>query len=238
MACDHLARAAYLVLSLHRPTATLLCTIRSLAERFVADQDGHLAYLLSVTKDAVDSDPALAEWLIGQTVTLATTKSGEVPSRILERHLLEALLELGTVRRDTARSREFRLRIARSFEDEAAERAKEGGLVQSALLQDAIRIYQMIGDGGAVDRLKPLIHQATKRAEEGLHTISTEVEFPIEKMLDQVDRLLAHGRAKSPFAHLHLFALHEGLWPRWSDVARWNAALNEQAPFQALSARS
>lgn len=235
MACDHLARAAYLVLSLRRPTETLLCTIRSLAERFVAAQDGHLAHLLSATKDAIDLDADLAEWLIGQVSALAGTRiEGQAPSPLLERHLLEALLDLGTVRRDQARARGFKLRIAQSFENEAAGRAGEGGIVQSALLQDAIRIYQEIGDGNAVDRLKPLIHQATQRAEEGLHTVSTEVEFPIEKMRDQVDRLLAHGRERSPYAHLPLFAITEGLWPKWSEIARFNAELNEQAPLQAL----
>src|SRR5262249_44692353 len=153
MACEYLARAAYLVLSLRRPTDTLLSTIRSLAERFVADEDGHLAHLLSVTKDAIDLDKDLAEWLIDQASALAGTKrGGEAPSRILERHVLESLLALGSVRRDPSRARAFRQRIAKSFEDEAAERAGEGGIVESALLQDAIRIYQEVGDGGAVDR--------------------------------------------------------------------------------------
>lgn len=235
MACEHLGRAAYLVLSLRRPTDALLCTIRSLAERFIADQDGHLAHLLSATKDAIDHDPDLGEWLVEQVSALAGTKiDGQAPSRLLERHLLESLLGLETVRRDQARARTFKLRIAQSFENEAAQRAGEGGIVESALLQDAIRIYQEIGDGDGVDRLKPLIHQATQRAEEGLHRVSTEVEFPIEKMSDQVDRLLAHGRKRSPFAHLPLFAITEGLWPKWSEVVRFNAEVNEQAPLQAL----
>jgi hypothetical protein len=64
--------------------------------------------------------------------------------------------------------------------------------------------------------------------------VSTTVEFPIEKMRDQVDRLLAHGRERSPFAHLPLFAVSERLWPKWSEIARFNAEVNEQAPLQAL----
>lgn len=239
MACEHLARAAYLVLSLRRPTDTLLCAIRALAERFVADQDGHLAHLLSVTKDAIDLDTDLAAWLIDQASALADAKrGGEAPNSLLQRHLLDALLDLGTVRRDQARARAFKLRIAQSFEDEAAGRAGEGGIVQGALLQDAIRTYQEIGDGDAVDRLKPLIHEATQRAEDGLHRVSTQVEFPIEEMRDQVERLLAHGRERSPFAHLPLFALTEGLWPKWSEVAQFNSELNEQAPLQALVSKT
>ena len=235
MACTYLGRATYLVISLRRPTTALLGTIRSLAERFVAEQDASVAHLLSATKDAIDLDADLGEWLIEHVSALAATRiDGQAPSPLLERHLLESLLDLGRVRRDEARARAFKLRIAQSFEKEAAQRAGEGGLVESVLLQDAIRIYQAIGDGDAVDRLKPGIHGATQRAEEGLHTVSTEVEFPIAEMRHQVDRLLARGRERSPFAHLQIFALTEGFWLKWSEIARFNAELNEQAPLQAL----
>ncbi len=235
MACDHLARAAYLVLSLRRSTDALLGAIRSLAERFVADQDGHLGHLLSATKDAIDLDPDLGEWLVEQASTLARAKRGEeIQNRVLERHLLEALLPLERVRRNPSRSRAFKLRIAESFEDEAAVRAPEGGLIESTLLQKAIGAYQEAGEADGVDRLKPLLHQATQRAEEGLHTVSTEFQVPAEELRDAVERLLAYGREKSPFAHLHVFAVSEHLWLDWSEVARRTAELNEQAPFLAL----
>lgn len=235
MACEYLGRAAYLVLSLRRDPKPLLLAIRSLAEQMIADEDGHLTGLLMATKDVIDLDASLGSWLVEQATALPAKKAmPDQQRRILERSLLEAVLPLAVVRRDAERARDLRLRIAKSLEDEAVERQGEGGLVQSVLLQKAIRAYQDLGLGPEVDRLKPLIHAATKKTEEGLHRVSTEFTIPDEEFQRRVDVYLEAGRKHSPFAHLPIFALHDGLWPKWSEVSSQTAELNRRFPLQAL----
>lgn len=235
MACDYLGRAAHLVLSLQRDATPLLAAIRSLAGQFLADEDGHLSGLLMATRDAIDLDPSLGSWLVEQTTALASKRAAPPEqSRILERGLLDALLPLAVVRKNGEQARELRLRIARSFEAEAVERKEEGGLIESAFLQKAIKAYQDLGLGEEVDRLKPLIHEASKKAEQNLHTISSEFTIPVEQFQRQVEMYLEAGRKHSPAAHLQMFAIGEGLWPPWSKVSEQTAELQRRFPLQAL----
>ncbi len=225
----------FLALSLNRDIQPVLTTIRALAERFIRDEDGHLASLIEAAIPALDRDPGLGEWLITEVTALARRKA--VPpdqSRILERHLYQVVLKLAPIRRDVNRARAIRLEMAGSFEKEAEEREGESALIQSAILQDAIQGYQEAGDSEAVARLKPALHAATQRAAENLHTISTEITVPTDVFRKHVEACLTEGQKHGPAFHLHLFAMNEGLWPRWSDVSKRTAEMNQEFPIQAL----
>jgi uncharacterized protein DUF4209 len=238
MASDHLARASYLVLSLKRDPQTLLVTLRPIAEKFLNDEDGNIAHLVEATTRVIDKDAVLSQWLIDAGIALVKRK-GTPPNqnRLLERRVLEVLLGLAAVRKNQTLANELRLQIAVSHEDEAREREAEGGLIQAALLSDAIKAYQELGRGDDVDRLKPRLHQANQEATKTMHRFSTKVEIPIEQFQKRVDAYLAEGKKYSPIAHLHLFALHEGFWPEWADVAKETAELARQFPLQALATK-
>jgi len=235
LACEYLSRAASLALSLGRDPATVLAAIRSLAECFLKDGDGHLARLVEVTARVIDKDSSLSDWLIDKVTKLARRK-GTPPAqnRILERRLLEVVLGLAAVRHDATHARSLRLQIARSFEDEASERKAEGGGVQSAMLSKAIRLYQHLGMSDDINRLKPLLHQAHERAAEDTQRVSTSFDIPIDEFRRHVEICLAEGQKRSPFAHLQLFAMNEGYWPPWSQVSDWTAELSQRYPLLAL----
>jgi len=236
VACAYIGRASELALSLRQDTSAIGAAIRPLAERFLAEGSGYLAKLVEVAGGVIAKDADLADSFLKEAGDLAVrVGSGEKPNRLLERRLLAVCADLASLRGEATRARVFRERHARSFEDEAMERAADGGLVQSAILQDAIKAYADLGMGDAVDRLKPLLHDATQRAAEQTYRISTSFEIPHHQLEKEVDACIACGRESSAYAHLHLFAGRDSLWPAWSEITTRVEERARIAPLQALA---
>ncbi len=243
VASTYLGRACSMAIALHRDLTPIGEAMRTFAERLAHDEDGHLVGLLQVTRDVIVRDHTLATWTLKTVDALAAKKASE-KHRLLERSLLEAILPVAIACGGPTSATAFRERIAQSFEDEAHERAHEGGIVQSTLLARAIKAYADLGKSDKIASLKPLLHQATRRSTEQMQRVSTTITIPVEKLAARVDYFVKIGTALAPHygpsAHFLPFTreIVPGLWPAWSTVREQTAELAQQFPFQHLVSKT
>ena len=227
-------RAAALNRSLGRDGTDVRIAIRRLAEALLANPSGFLCILVRATAHEIAQDPELADWLLRELVRLADQDAvGGGQRRFSERSFLDTAAELAIAKKDGALVKQFRARAAISFELEADERAGEAPLVQSALLQDAMKAYADMGMSAELRRVKPKVHEASERASADLKEISTSMTIPTELLRQEMLRLIEVGRQRAPWAHLQLFPVLR-LWPKWADVAERTADLERKFPIQSL----
>jgi hypothetical protein len=113
-----------------------------------------------------------------------------------ERALLQAADELARSVKDSDRARRLRVAQAESLEAEAKERVSDGGIIELALLSDATRIYQQVGAGADVQRLKAALAAASERAGEEMHLVQSRIDIPqssIEEAATDMTQRLGEG---------------------------------------------
>lgn len=235
VATEYIARATALSRGLGRDGTDVRVAIRHLAEVLLSNPSGFLCILVRATAHEIAQNPELSDWLQCELVRLAD-EAGNAGGqrRFSERSFLDAAIELALSRKDGAFVKRLRARNAISFEREADERADESPLVQSALLQDAMKAYADLGMTDELQRVKPKVHDASERAAADLKEISTSMTIPTELVRQQMQRLIEVGRQRAPWVHLQLYPIPR-LWPKWADVVEQTADLERKHPIQSLA---
>jgi len=234
---DYLQRAQDLIKSLGRDDAShAVDTALHLIDRFVSDDRWglvcasiRLSHQVLATRD--EAARILLEKCLGKATEFAKAGGSE---RFPERDLIQAAADLATSLGDHARASELRQRIPRSLEQEALERSDEGGLVEAALLEDALRAYANLGMSEDISRLKRLLHTATQRTAGEMKVVSASLNISIAQIEEEVDRLLESSRQTSEWHHLYVMGCSQTLWPSWKEVRERQRALTREFPLQSL----
>ena len=232
-AARYLARAAELSLALNFERRETAAVLLAEIQGAIGEEGGGFVWQVAhALGPLAQDDPDFATGVIDRLFEEAERSRGDAHH---EKTTLEAAEALGNVldRRDAVdrARREF----AEACEREAAARAGEGGLIQVALLRDAIEAYQRIGDGAAIQRMKDRLGEAAIQAESELHPIGVEVKVPtemIEKARDEAVR-----RIESSDEGLLGVPAALGIWPRWSIVRERYAKSRQEHPLQWLGSR-
>ena len=188
-ACDYLIRAVELSLTLGiEEAATIERLDREIRRGLTREGAGYSCRLADAGAQLLAREPARTRSLVDALVTPAA--AAPTGRRHRERSMLESAEILARAMGDAEQGRSLRLRQAQSFEAEAQERAGEGGMIELALLEDAAKLYGDAGAGDDLQRLKPNLSAASKRAVEGLHVIESEVSIPRAAIEDAAKQLV------------------------------------------------
>ena len=114
------------------------------------------------------------------------------------------------------------------------ERSSEGALIESVLLEDALRAFSNLGMSEDATRLKLALHAAMQRTVAEMSQVSAEVEVPTAEIEKEVDRLLEASRPHGEWHHLYEMARSRALWPSWEEVEKRREELAQQFPLQSL----
>ena len=236
----------------HMTAASYLCRAAQIARSLNFERAAAAEVLIREMRGAVGEEGGGFVWSLAQDLGTLATEQPEAGAALLDELLAEAnaanavdphrvrtMLEAAeVVARALAKhdivERTRRLE-AESWEREATARAAESPLVELALVRDALRAYQRLGDGPAVQRLKVRYADAAARAADDLKAVRFEFQVPNEEIRQAVERA-AESIRSSDVGYLRLpIALH--IWPRWEDVrARFQKARQEH-PFEWLVSR-
>jgi hypothetical protein len=200
-AASYLIRAAEISMSLNFERAeTAEVLIRELREA-VGHEGGGFIWQIAQKLGGLAGDlPEAASLLLDELVAAADAAKPN-PSR--ERTLRSAAEAVaGSLGRrdavDAARRAE-----AESFEREAAARAGEGAMIELALLRDALRAFERIGDGTAIQRLKDRYGETAMRATTEMTPVSADrgPDLSGRVVVDEQDRRrVSLDRALKQFA--------------------------------------
>jgi hypothetical protein len=233
-AASYLSRAAQIARSLNvEKSATAEVLIRVMREAVGEDGGGFVWSLAQDFGVLAAEQPEGASALLDELLAEAEAVDAAEPHRA--RMMLEAAKAVAKGLAKHAAVERIRRLDAESLEREATARAAESPLVELAILRDALRAYQGLGDGPAVQRLKVRYAEAVSRAANDLKAVRFEFQVPNEEIRQAVDRAAESIRA-SDVGYLRLpIALQ--IWPRWEDVrARFQKARQEH-PMEWLVSR-
>ena len=232
-AASYLIRAAQISLSLNFERATTAEVIVREMRAAVGEAGGGFVWQLSQHLGALATDQSEAAGLLVDELMAAAEASTADSHR--ERTMLsaaEAVAESIGRRNivDGARRKD-----AESWEREATARAPEGAIIEVALLRDALRAFERLGDGRAIQRLKDRYAAAAARATNDLSEVGVEVQIPNDLLRKAYDHAAESIRAGD--IGLLRLPLELGIWPRWEDVrARFDKARQDH-PIQWLVSR-
>jgi len=233
-AASYLCRAAQIARSLNFERAAAAEVLIREMRGAVGEEGGGFVWSLAQDLGPLATEqPEAAAALLDELLAEANAANAVDPHRV--RTMLEAaeVVARALAKHDIV-ERTRRLE-AESWEREATARAAESPLVELALVRDALRAYQRLGDGPAVQRLKVRYADAAARAADDLKAVRFEFQVPNEEIRQAVERA-AESIRSSDVGYLRLpIALH--IWPRWEDVrARFQKARQEH-PFEWLVSR-
>ncbi len=233
-AASYLARAAQIARSLNFEKASTAEVLIRVMREGVSEEGGGFVWSLAHDVGALATEqPEASTALLNELLAEAEAVDVADPNRA--RSILEAaeVFARALAKRDVVER--IRRLGAESLEREATARAAESPLVELALLRDALRAYQGIGDRPGVQRLKVRYAEAASRAASDVKAVRFEFQLPNEEIRQAVDRAAESIRA-SEVGFLRLpIALH--IWPRWEDVrARFQNARQEH-PMEWLVSR-
>lgn len=233
-------RGAALASTLKHEVPRLKDALRAFVTAAIYEGGGRpLTNAIRACEALLRNETALADELLHDTVDAADRFAGEgAARRFLEREMLENAAELARVAGKHERMVELRRRIPASLEAEAKERASEGGIVEMAMLQPALRLYTDLGVSDAVERVKAKLHHATQRSTEQMQEHSFTFEIPREKIRAQLDGILQRTLPRDRTAHLQVLATSDTLWPSWETVQERTAAFKAEFPMQFLVHRT
>ncbi len=233
-AASYLARAAQIARSLNFEKASTAEVLIRVMREGVGEEGGGFVWSLAHDLGALaTAQPEESTALLNEL--LAEAEAVDVADPHRARSILEAAEAVARALTKHEVVERIRRLGAESLEREATARAAESPLVELALLRDALRAYQGLGDGPGVQRLKVRYAEAASRAVGDLKVVRFEVQVPNEEIREAVERA-AESIHASDVGYLRLpIALH--IWPRWEDVrARFQKARQEH-PIEWLVSR-
>lgn len=217
-AVDYLVRAAELALAINYRRDHVRDRLATEIRRSIGGPNlGYPCWLLERTADLLTQDGELSVELT-RLVIDGAKEAGRRSDRHSERAYLEAAMAIAAAGGRHDQARMLRLSCAKSVEAEAVERAGEGGLIETALLTQALKLYQNAGDGPSVRRIRTRLPQANKRAMEQMHTIGVETAISNDDIESAVAGLLA--ATSSDPAAIRAVPRQMGFWPDWTSVER------------------
>ncbi|HVA85425.1 MAG TPA: DUF4209 domain-containing protein [Candidatus Saccharimonadales bacterium] len=230
---SYLIRAAELSLALNFERAETADVVIGEMRASVDDAGGGFIWQIGQKLGGLAADqPEAAAHLLDELVAAADAAK---PDPNHERTLLSTAASIASALGRRADVDAARRAEAESWEREATSRADEGAMTEMAILHDALRAFERIGDGPAVQRLKDRYGEAATRATNELTPMSAEVQIPTE-LLDQVFEA-ATTAIRAGDVGLLRFPISMGLWPSWEDVrARFEKARQEH-PIEWLASR-
>ncbi len=233
LAADYLARAAQLSMSLNldrRVTAQAILV--EMARVLPSDATGFVWRLARSSARLLASAPQEATAFVGAAVLEAEVSAAK--DRHRERSLYETVEFIAAELGDQPTAQAVRRAIAESWEAEA-NHPDHAGMSELALLDEAIRAHQRIGDGPAVQRLKNRVAETAARVAADLPSHRFEFSVPTEQFDHDVDALRAHLSEKDrPFLRLTRLL---GVLQRWDQVRADFDEARAKAPLQWLVSR-
>jgi Domain of unknown function (DUF4209) len=224
---------------------TYLLRAADLSVTHKIEEDATIDHLREAVLHGIHSDNAQSAWIAERAATLIARRptiarelieviDSEARNRAehrrgRERALLEAAEELARSVKDSDRARRLRVAQAESLEAEAKERASDGGIIELALLSDASRIYQQVGAGADVQRLKAALAAASEHAGEEMHLVQSRIDIPqssIDDAATDMTKRLGEGELL-PLGAADVL----GLWPT---PERLNDDLNQAKAQHAM----
>jgi len=211
---EHLARAAQLAMALDDEREnTRQAIVAEIRRGFAADSLGHACHLAERSARLLAGDVGEASRLVDEFVGAADRAKG-IRHYHRDRSYSEAAEELAKVIADAARAARSRERLAISFEAEA--RAAPSGMVAQHWFAEAIRVRRDLGHAADVERLKPLMREASERMVSEMKPISGSTTIP----KDAIESAAAAASLATDGTPEAVLALPDelGLWPDWQEV--------------------
>jgi uncharacterized protein DUF4209 len=211
---EHLARAAELAMVLDdERESTRKAIVGEIRRGLAADSLGHACVLAERSAKLLAGDVAEASTLADEFVD-AADRVKAIRQYHRDRSYSETAAVLAKAIADTARAQSSRERLALSFEAEA--RAAPSGMLAQHWFAEAIRVRRNLGNAADVERLKPLMREASERMVSEMKPISASTTIPT----DAIERATAATSLATDGSPESLLALPEelGIWPDWQQV--------------------
>jgi Domain of unknown function (DUF4209) len=233
-AASYLCRAAQIARNLKVERASTAEVLIGEMRRAVGEEGGGFVWSLAQALGALAPEqPTAAAELVDELLAEAEAATAVDPHRA--RTMLEAA---GTVAAAVARHdvvEHTRRLDADLWQREATARAAESPLVELALLREAIRAYQRVGDGPAIQRLKVRYADAASRAADNLKAVRFEFQVPAEQIRQAIER--AGERIRSNDVGYLRLPIALQIWPRWEDVRARFRKVRLEDPIEWLVSR-
>lgn len=232
---EYLERAADISRTLSFEVDSTLNVLFREIRRGLHDNDSYAYWLGLGTGDLLAERRAEETRRLVEEFVAVAAKFANARDRHSERSMLEVAEKLARGVGDGEQAKELRRTQAASYESEARERQSEGKLIELALLDDASRIYAEANAGSDVQRLKPTLAAAGKRAAESLHAVEVTVPVPREKIDQWAERLIEEAHSDPVF----LLQLGDrlGLWISAQEAGESLVQAQADHPFQYLARR-
>lgn len=127
-------------------------------------------------------------------------------------------------------SKQKKYQSAQSYLDEAAVHEKAGSnLVASHFIEEALKVYQQLGDKEKIQALKARMIQTNRDSAKEFHTISTEIQIKGEGIRKLTDPFI---NAPSLDAAITLLAFFAPLYPDYDEMVRQTEESKKKHPLQ------
>ena len=213
-AMEHLARAAELAMVLDDEREnTRQAIVGEIRRGLVADSLGHACFLAERSARLLAGDVAEASRLADEFIG-AADRAQATRQYHRDRSYSETAAVLAKAIADTARAARSRERLAISLEAEA--RAAPSGMVAQHWFAEAIRVRRDLGHVADLERLKPLMREASERMVSEMKPIAASTTIPT----DAIERAAAATSLATDGSPEALLALPDelGMWPDWQQV--------------------
>ncbi|HHT9124967.1 MAG TPA: DUF4209 domain-containing protein [Candidatus Brocadiia bacterium] len=149
----------------------------------------------------------------------------------LERSFLEIEEKLNSIYSHADLFRMTRERRAQSFVDEALFREEKNDFLAAAIIyQDALKIYQQLGDREKINLYKNKLTEANKKSVKGFKRVSIETRIPNEEIEKLTDIILIAPNLNEALIRL----VFDDLLPNYQDLVKQTEDMKTTNPLQFL----
>lgn len=150
----------------------------------------------------------------------------------LERSFLEIEEKLNSIYGYTDSSHLAKERRAQSFVDEALFREEKNDFLSAAIFyEDALKIYQELGDKKKIKLYKNKLTEANKKSVKGFKRVSIETEIPKKEIEDITNIILTARNLNEALIRLSVF---DGLLPNYQNLVKQTEEMKTSHPLQFL----
>lgn len=132
----------------------------------------------------------------------------------------------------TEESKLKKYQAAQSYLDEARVHEQAGSqLAASHFIEEALKIYQQLGDKEKIQAMKAKLIQANRDSVKEFHTISTQINIKGEDVRKLTDPFI---NAPSLDAAITLLAFFKPLYPDYDEIVKQTQEMKQEFPLQFL----
>ena len=155
-------------------------------------------------------------------------------ARRWEQHLVDAALDLVIELGEVDLADSLRRRAVDSLVAEADERTSSGGIVEGALVEDALRRAIGYGMSDRITGLRDRMQEASVRSLDEMREMSVETTIARPDIERDLDDALALAANRGAVGQLCTFATVRGIWIPWEGVIERTEQARRDTPLQFL----